>query len=157
LWATSHGVDIASIVLLWALASLLKMAVAFPAGILSDRFGRAVTLTTGWTIRVVLLCVLALLPAVGAWVWILFIAYSGSLALTEAAERSLVGDVAPADQRGTAFGVYHLVNGAFILPGAVAFGAVWEVVGAPAAFAMAAALTCLAIALMWRTGMAAAR
>lgn len=151
LWATAHGIDIAHIVLLWALASLLKMSVAFPAGVISDRFGRTATLIGGWMLRVALLLVVALVPVDGVSVWILFIGYSGSLALTEAAERSLVADVAPAEQRGTAFGVYHLITGVFLFPGALLFGSVWQAAGAERAFGLAAALTLAAIALMWRS------
>ncbi len=151
LWATDRGVSIANIALLWALASLLKVSVALPAGMLSDRFGRGTVLVAGWSLRVALLAVLALLPAHGTLVWVLFVGYSGSLALTEAAERSLVGDVAPAQQRGTAFGVYHLITGLFILPGALLFGAVWQAAGAATAFGAAAMLTTAAIALMWRS------
>lgn len=156
LWATAHGMDVARITLLWALASLLKMSIAFPAGWLSDRFGRVAALVGGWTIRVALLLTLALIPVDGVYVWLLFIGYSGSLALTEAAERSLVGDAAPAEQRGTAFGVYHLITGLLLFPGALLFGAVWQTAGSEWAFALAAGLTIVAIGLMWR-GAAARR
>lgn len=151
LWARAHGIDVAHIALLWALASLLKMSIAFPAGVASDHFGRIATLIGGWTLRVAVLLVLALVPVEGVLVWILFMGYSGSLALTEAAERSLVGDVAPAEQRGTAFGVYHLITGVFLFPGALLFGSVWEAAGSEWAFGLAAALTLAAIALMWRS------
>lgn len=151
LWATAHGIDVARIALLWALASLVKMSVAFPAGAISDRFGRIATLIGGWLLRVALLLVLALVPVDGMLVWALFVAYSGSLASTEAAERSLVGDVAPAEQRGTAFGVYHLITGVFVFPGALLFGSVWQAAGSRWAFGLAAALTLAAIALMWRS------
>jgi len=149
LWARDRGVSIANVALLWASASLLKMAVAYPAGILSDRFGRGSVLAAGWAIRVLLLALLALVPAQRETAWALFILYAGSLALTEAAERSLVGDVAPADQRGTAFGVYHLVTGLLVLPGALAFGVVWEYAGASYAFGMAGVLTAIAVASMF--------
>lgn len=149
LWAHERGVEAAHIALLWALASFLKMSVAWPAGVLSDRVGRATVLALGWCLRVLLLVLLAWLPAQGAVTWVMFVAYAGSLAVTEAAERSLVGDAAGAEQRGTAFGIYHLISGLFILPGAFLFGVVWQAAGAPAAFGMAALLTALAIAAIW--------
>ena len=83
-------------------------------------------------------------PASGVTVWLLFIGYSATLALTEPAERSLVGDVAPRDQRGTAYGLYNLASGLFVLPGAVLFGVVWEHFGSPVAFGAAAAVTAIA-------------
>jgi MFS-type transporter involved in bile tolerance (Atg22 family) len=83
-------------------------------------------------------------------VWALFIAYSATLAITEPAERSLIGDHAGERERGTAFGLYHLMGGILALPGAVLFGALWEGFGSEAAFAAAAAVTGLAgVVLLW--------
>ncbi len=59
-------------------------------------------------------------------VWVLFMAYSATLAVTEPAERSVIGDHAAAEERGTAFGLYHLASGLLVLPGAVLFGVIWE-------------------------------
>jgi MFS-type transporter involved in bile tolerance (Atg22 family) len=81
-------------------------------------------------------------------VWLLFVAYSATLAVTEPAERSLVGDHAGEHERGTAYGLYHLTGGLLVLPGAVAFGALWQVFGSAVAFAVAAGLTGVAAAAM---------
>ena len=75
------------------------------------------------------------------------------LSCTEAAERALIGDVAPADQKGTAFGVYHFVCSVLALPSAVLFGWLWEKVGIATAFSVAAAgtvIAALALALCTR-------
>lgn len=141
LWATSAGLSVAWVPLAWALASLAKMAVAYPAGLLSDHVGRLPVLVGGWAARIVLLLMLAAPPPGGAWVWVLFAAYAVSLAVTEAPERSLVGDTAPSRLRGSAYGVYHLATGALLLPGALLFGTIWQALGSAAAFRTAAALT----------------
>jgi MFS family permease len=151
LWARQSGLPVAWVPLVWAAASLTKMLLAYPAGVATDRLGRLPLLLVGWTLRVLVLVALAGANAAGVLVWILFMAYSGTLALTEPAERSLIGDAAPAAQRGTAFGLYHLASGLFALPGAVLFGVIWQRVNSTAAFATAAALTAVAAA-----GMAAA-
>jgi MFS family permease len=148
LWAREAGLAIAWVPLLWAVASLVKMLVVYPAGALSDRLGRVPLLLAGWSARVVILLALAAVPARGAAVWLLFVAYSATLALTEPAERSLVGDRAAADQRGTAYGFYHLASGLTVLPGGLAFGAAWERFGSAPAFVAAAAVTALAAALV---------
>jgi MFS family permease len=149
LWARDHGLAVAWVPLLWALASVLKMCVALPAGIVSDRLGRLPVLVGGWSLRVLTLVALAGLVPTEAWaVWMLFLAYSATLALTESAERSLVGDVAAPSQRGTAFGWYHLVSGLLILPGAVIFGSLWEWAGSATAFAAAACVTLGAAAML---------
>jgi MFS family permease len=152
LWARDAGVPVAWIPVLWAVASLAKMLLAYPAGVLSDRVGRLPLLYAGWSARVAVLLALAWVPATGLAVWALFVAYSATLALTEPAERSLIGDRAPPGQRGTAYGLYHLASGLLVLPGAVAFGAIWERIGAGSAFVTAAALT--AVAAAWMTAAA---
>lgn len=148
LWARDSGLTIAAIPLLWAAASLGKMLLVYPAGVLSDRVGRLPLLLAGWTLRVVVLIALGSVTATGAAVWALFIAYSATLALTEPAERSLIGDRAAPDQRGTAYGLYHLASGLLVLPGAVAFGAIWERWGSAAAFDAAAIVTAVAATAM---------
>jgi MFS-type transporter involved in bile tolerance (Atg22 family) len=87
----------------------------------------------------------------GPMLWALFLAYAGATACTEGAERALIGDHAPAEQKGTAFGIYHLVSGLLVLPGAVLFGAIWQTLGQGSAFATAAALTALGVGIFtWR-------
>lgn len=148
LWATQAGMEVKWVPLVWAAASLAKMLIAMPAGILSDRLGRVPVLLGGWTARVVVLGLLAWVPQPSRpLVWALFIAYSATLAITEPAERSLIGDHAAEHERGTAYGLYHLAGGLLVLPGAVIFGALWQRAGSPVAFTAAAAVT--AIAAMW--------
>jgi hypothetical protein len=74
-------------------------------------------------------------------VWLLFIGYAATLAVTEPAERSLIGDHAAVHERGTAYGLYHLASGLLVLPGAVIFGALWQAAGSGVAFATAALVT----------------
>ncbi len=144
LWANQGGISISWIPLLWAAASGVKSLVSGPAGALSDRFGRLRIVSIGWTVRVLLLIAFAWLPDGGIIVWVLFLGYAAALAFTEGAERALLGDFAPAEQQGTVFGLYHLLSGIMILPGAVLFGAVWQWLGMSSAFAMAALLTTIA-------------
>lgn len=158
LWATQAGMAVTWVPLVWAAASLAKMVIAMPAGMLSDRVGRLPLLVGGWTVRVATLLLLAFVQPGAVGVWVLFVAYSASLAMTEPAERSLIGDHAEERERGTAYGLYHVVGGLLALPGAVLFGVLWQWLGSPAAFAAAAAVTGVAAALMlavarpWRRG-----
>jgi MFS family permease len=153
LWARDAGMPVAWIPLLWAAASLAKMLLVYPAGVLSDRVGRLPLLIAGWSARVAVLLALAWVPAHGAGVWLLFVTYSATLALTEPAERSLIGDRSPVELRGTAYGLYHLASGLLLLPGAVAFGVIWQRFGSGAAFGAAAAVT--AVAAAWMAAVAA--
>jgi MFS family permease len=149
LWATHAGMSVTWVPLVWALASLAKMLIAMPAGIISDRLGRGPVLLVGWTARVVVLLLLAAMPQPPALlVWALFCAYAATLAVTEPAERSLIGDHASEHERGTAYGLYHLASGLLVLPGAVIFGGLWERFGSSVAFTVAAIVTGAAAAWM---------
>ena len=148
LWATQAGLEIVWIPLVWAAASLAKMLLAMPAGILSDRVGRVPLLLGGWTLRVLVLLLLAFADPAGIGVWVLFVAYSATLAITEPAERSVIGDHAAPEERGTAFGLYHLASGLLVLPGAVIFGLIWQRFGSASAFTVSAVVTAAAALLM---------
>jgi MFS family permease len=148
LWATQAGMAVHWVPLVWAAASVAKMLIAMPAGVLSDRVGRVPLLAGGWSLRVIVLMLLATMSPGLAGTWALFIAYSATLAVTEPAERSLIGDHSAENERGTAFGLYHLASGLLVLPGGVLFGVLWQSFGSHAAFAAAAAVTLLAALLM---------
>jgi MFS family permease len=148
LWAQAHGLQIVWIPLLWAAASAVKVLVAMPGGYWSDRYGRLPVLLAGWIGRILVLAGLGMAVASGWMIWALFLAYAGCLAFTEGAERALVGDFAPAGQKATAFGLYHMTAGLLALPGAVLFGGLWQWFGESAAFLAAAALTAMSVMIL---------
>lgn len=148
LWAQAHGLKIVWIPLLWAAASAVKVVLAMPGGYGSDRFGRLPVLLMGWVGRILALAGLGLTAASDGMIWALFLAYAGSLSFTEAAERALIGDFAPAGEKATAFGLYHMTAGLLALPGAVLFGTLWQWFGESAAFLTAAGLTTLSVTVL---------
>ena len=149
LWASNAGLDLVWIPLLWAASSGMKMLIAMPSGVLADRIGPMAVLLLGVALRVTALLLLGGLHAKGVAVWGLFLMYSASLAVTEPAERGIVGGDAPPKLRGTAFGLYHLASGLFVLPGALAFGVVWQTFSSADAFVLAAIVNVAAAALFW--------
>lgn len=140
LWATENGLALTLVPLLWSAASMIKATTAYLGGHWSDRLGRLPLLFGGWGARVIVLLALAWMPVNGIGLWLLFLAYAASLAISEGPERALIGDAAPASQRGTAFGLYHLTYGLLALPGALIFGTLWQFAGRDIAFLTAAAL-----------------
>ena len=63
----------------------------------------------------------------------------------------MVADAAPAELRGTAFGVFNLVGGVALLVASVLAGALWDAFGARATFLAGAGLAGLAlVGLLWR-------
>ncbi|MGB8328471.1 MAG: MFS transporter [Steroidobacteraceae bacterium] len=159
LWAAAHGLAVVWVPIVWAAAHAAKALIAWPAGELADRQGSLRVLAFGWPLRIVTLAVLALVPARGWEIWAAFIAYSMSLATTEAAERTLIAEAAAPERRGTAFGWFYLLTGIVALPGGILFGVLWQTQGARASLLAAAALSalaCLAAALAARRGSGAA-
>jgi MFS family permease len=126
----------------------VKMVVAMPFGMLSDRISRLKVVIGGWSARVVLLMFLAMLGD-GIWsAWVLLLSYAAAVASTEGAERALIGDVAPAENKATAFGAYHMLSGLCALPGALLFGGLWQIAGMTTAFMVAALLTVISAAAL---------
>ena len=148
LWAQQRGLEIVWVPLLWAAASAVKVVVAIPGGHWSDQFGRMPVLIVGWSARILILIALGLTATNELIIWFLFLAYAGSLAFTEGAERALIGDYAPAGQKATAYGVYHMISGVLALPGALLFGVLWQWFNATTAFVTAAGLTTLSIVVL---------
>jgi MFS family permease len=148
LWAQARGLEIVWVPLLWAAASAVKVLVAIAGGHWSDRYGRQPVLIAGWGARILSLIALGFAASGEVVIWVLFLAYAGSLAFTEGAERALIGDFAPTGQKATAYGVYHMISGLLALPGALLFGALWQWSGATTAFLAAAGLTTLAVIVL---------
>jgi len=148
LWASSRGLDLAGVSLVWAAANGVKALVAAPAGVASDRFGRLAVLALGWLARFGLLIGMALSQTGTGAIAAYFLAYSASIAATEGAERALIGDLASSGHKATAYGLYHMVVGLAALPGALLFGALWQWSGQATAFFSAAALGLLSTLIL---------
>jgi MFS family permease len=142
--ATQLGVPVALAPILWAVLNLVKAALGTAGGALSDRVGRVPGLIGGWVIYALVYAgfAFASLP----WhAWVLFAVYGTYFALTEGTERALVADFVPHTRRGTAFGWFYLTVGLAALPASLLFGAVWDRVGAHAAFLLGASLAASAV------------
>jgi MFS family permease len=118
LWATSAGVPIVAVPLLWSGLSLAKVVSVYPAGWAVDRYGVRRILAMGWALRVVLLVILALVPRTPLSATVLLCLYSMGIALCEPAERAWIGDATKQGLRGRAYGTYYMSVGLAALPAA---------------------------------------
>jgi MFS family permease len=142
------GVPVFWIPLLWASLHVVKATVSVYGGNLSDRWPRRRVIGIGWAIYALVyggFAVATSIPALVAW----FLVYGVYYGLSEGTEKALVADLAPAAVRGTAFGLYNAVLGVGALAASLAFGFVWNVAGAPAAFAMGASLALAATVVLF--------
>ncbi|MFA6139930.1 MAG: MFS transporter [Hyphomicrobium sp.] len=134
----------------WIPAVLVVMNIAYafsayPAGAASDRIGRSSVMLAGIGLLIIADVMLAAsisLPLVflGTIVWGLHMGFTQGLIAT------LIADTAPADLRGTAFGMFNLAAGIATLLASVIAGVVWDAAGPAATFIVGAAFAVVALA-----------
>lgn len=141
------GIGVVELLLLWAALNLAKAITSTQGGQLADHFGRGALILIGWF--ALALSFLALSQtATSTGLWIISVFYGLLMGLSEGAERALISDYAAPDERGTAFGWYHLVSGIAAIPAGLLFGVIWHVYSAAVAFMFASLLALLAIVLL---------
>jgi MFS family permease len=117
---------------------------AYPAGVLADRMDRGKLLALGLGCLIAADLILAVSDglagiAIGIALWGLH------MGLTQGLLSTLVADTAPADLRGTAFGVFNLACGIAMLAASVLAGALWDGFGPGATFLSGAILAAVSL------------
>lgn len=143
--AQSVGLPIALVPAVMVLMNVVYAFAAYPAGVLSDRMDRHTILVAGLLLLIVADVVLALSGsiagiAVGVVLWGLH------MGLTQGLLATLVADTAPAELRGTAYGMFNLATGVALLAASVIAGGLWDLVGPRGTFLAGAAFTGCAVA-----------
>jgi MFS family permease len=120
---------------------------AWPAGALSDRVDRYLVLAAGFAVLILADLVLALgdsaaVVLLGAALWGLH------MGLTQGLFAALVADTAPAELRGTAFGMFNLLGGVALLLASIIAGALWDAMGPRGTFLAGALITAAALAAL---------
>ena len=136
--AQDVGIALGYVPLVMIAMNVAYAALAYPAGIAADRISSRALLLLGLALLIVADLVLAvaaspLLVLAGSVLWGLHMAFTQGLL------SKLVADTAPAQLRGTAFGLFNLVSGIALLLASVIAGALWSAFGAPATFLAGAA------------------
>lgn len=145
--AQEQGVTLAFLPLLWTFHHLVKSSFSTFGGTLSDRAGRRRTIVLGWAVYALAYLGFARTSGVLAVV-LLFAVYGLYHALTEGPEKAFVADLAGARARGWAFGLYHAVTGALVLPGNLLTGWLWERFSPGVALGVGATLAGVAAAVL---------
>lgn len=131
--AQSAGLPLALVPIVLVIMAFAYSLSAYPAGILSDRMDRVAILAIGLVLLVVADLVLAFASGVmgvclGVALWGLHMGFTQGLLAT------LIAEAAPAELRGTAFGLFNLVTGLALLVASVIAGALWDLAGPQATF-----------------------
>ena len=142
--AQQLGVAMAWVPLVMVAMNLVYAASAYPFGWLSDRVSHSRLLVAG---LLVLILADAVLAVSTDWVSLLIgVALWGvNMGMTQGLLATMVADTAPADLRGTAFGLFNLVSGVAMLVASVVAGWLWETQGASFTFVGGAVFAVLAL------------
>ncbi len=148
--AQQSGIAMALVPLVMVAMNLVYAASAYPFGKLSDRIPHHRLLA--WGLLVLIAADLVLARAAGPVGVLLGVALWGiHMGMTQGLLATMVADTAPADLRGTAFGLFNLVSGVAMLLASVLAGGLWDTWG-PAATFYAGAGFCVVtlLVLFWR-------
>lgn len=138
--AGDAGLAIALTPLVLVVMNIVYAASAYPVGALSDRLDRRALLAVGFGVLVAADVVLALAPDI--WIIMLGVGLWGlHMGMTQGLLAALVADAAPADLRGSAFGLFNFASGIALLLASLIAGLLWQVVGPAATFLAGAGFT----------------
>ncbi|MBC7522328.1 MAG: MFS transporter, partial [Sandarakinorhabdus sp.] len=142
--ASDVGLRAALIPLVLVAMNIVYALVSAPAGSLSDRIDRKLVLLAGLIVLIIADLVLAssqgifgVLIGVGLW--------GLHMGLTQGLLAALVVDSAPANMRGTAFGLFNLASGVALLAASSVAGVLWSSRGAEATFLAGAVFAGIAV------------
>ncbi len=145
--AEQAGIAPALLPLLWMVLHFSKVFSSLIGGELSDKVGRKKMIISGWIVYAAVYLGFAFVNA--EWqAWALFALYGTYFGLTEGAEKALVADMVSEEKRGTAYGLFNLAFGITVLPASILFGGLWQLFGAPTAFAVSATISIIAAILL---------
>lgn len=142
--ASSLGLSATYVPLVLIVMNVVYAASAWPFGHWSDRTDRRRLLALGIAF---LIAADVLLAMASSTVWVLAGAAFWGLHMgaTQGLLTTLVADAAPADLRGTAFGLFNLLTGLALLMASVLAGALWTAAGPTMTFVVGAGFSLLAL------------
>ena len=149
--ASGAGLPLAFAPMVLVAMNLVYSVGAYPAGALSDsRPARALLL---WGLFLLVAADAALAAGTNLALVFLGIAlWGGHLAMTQGLLSKLVADSAPPDLRGSAFGLFNLATGIFMLAASLLAGLLWQYVGPAATFAAGGLFAAAAALALYLSG-----
>jgi MFS family permease len=141
------GLTAIEVVLAYALYNLVYALLSVPAGVQSDRIGRARVYAAGLVAFAVVYSGFAF-SHTGAAVWPLLALYGAYMAFTDGIAKALVIDVVPAAVRGKALGVIQAITGFGVLLASIGAGVLYQEVSHSAPFVLGASAALVSAILL---------
>jgi MFS family permease len=141
------GADLTMTILLYLAFNLVYAGFSIPAGSISDKVGRYPVILIGYASLFLMFIVASLCH--NLWMALMaFLLYGFAYALTQGVQKALVADLAPADLRGSALGMYNMAIGIAALPMAITGGILWDAYGPWATFMFGAGVSSIGLLML---------
>ena len=144
--ASQLGLSPWAVVLAYAVYNVVYTLGSYPAGALSDRYGRWRVIAVGWALYAAAYAGFA--AASAREIWLLFAVYGLCMAITDGVGKALIADHAPPERRGRALGIFYLATGLVTIASSVVAGTLWDRVDPSAPFWFGAAVAAVALAIL---------
>jgi MFS family permease len=146
--AREAGIVDSVIPLVYAAVNVAHVAIAIPAGVLSDRVGKEKVMILGYSVFLSSVMLILFLPINGVNAFLVAVFYGAYFGIIETVQRALIPEYVDRNLRGTAYGIYYLIVGsAFFVSNAVV-GSLWEYFGSSIASTYSIITSILAITFM---------
>jgi len=130
-----------------ALASIVGLGFAYPAGVLVDRYGRKLVIVPATLLAGLSYALFPLAPSYG-WFLTACVVWSVAAGVSGAAPAAYAADVAPPGMNAAAMSAYRMLSDLGYVVGPIALGLLTDLLGPDTALAAAAALL-VAVALLF--------
>ena len=143
----SGGLPLALVPLVLIVMNLVYAAAAYPFGKLADGMRHEPLLAWGMAL---LIAADAALAWDGHWsiAWLGIVLWGLHLAMTQGVLAAMIAATAPADLRGTAYGVFNLASGGAMLFASALAGLLWDNLGAASTFVVGAGFSSAALIMI---------
>ncbi len=133
---------------LYTFSNIVYALVAYPMGVLADKFSKRFILSLGFALFG-LLCLGFLLADERKWILVVLFACVGIYtAIIESSQPALASTLMPEDQHGAGFGLMSTVDGVGDFLSSITMGVLWTTVSPNAGFAAAGGLALVAALLL---------
>ncbi len=146
--AQDAGASLKNTILIYAGYNLVAALISYPAGAMSDRWGRRNILLAGFAIAGAAYAGFAVCS--NAYVFaVLFIIYGAYQGIFRAVGKAFASDFAPAEVRASAIGWYSTTVGLMQLVAGLVAGLLWDLLGHAAVFYYGAVFALLGALALW--------
>jgi MFS family permease len=146
--AANVGLDTTAILLGYMIYNAIYAGVSYPAGVLSDRWGRRKVLLVGYAIFALVYAGFAQANT-REEIWLLLAAYGFYPGITDGVSKAFAVDLAPKKLRATAIGIFAATLGVTRIIASLVGGWLWETYSSSWTFYYGALSAGLALILLW--------